>query len=175
MNHFYLRIVAVLVLTFVGLNSYSQKDTLGLKPDTSYAIPQTVDANLAVMKAPEGFVVSELYNGYIHYQAAASILLTFISDVNYIKISEGMTQEYFDSNKLVFVSKRELLSESGTRGICYKFTFMLDGIEFTRQMAFSGDLNNTLWVNATYPSKYNDLLDSDFDNALNTIDIKLVK
>ena len=160
---------------FYGLNTYAQTDTLGVKPDTSYAVPQTIDASLEVMKAPEGFVVSELFNGYIHYQASASILLTFISDVNYIKICEGMTPEYYESNKLVFVSKRELLSENGTRGACYKFTFMLDGIEFTRQMAFCGDLNNTLWVNATYPSKYNALLDDDFDKALNTIDIKLIK
>ena len=86
-----------------------------------------------------------------------------------------MTPEYYESNKLVFVSKRELLSENGTRGACYKFTFMLDGIEFTRQMAFCGDLNNTLWVNATYPSKYNELLDDDFDKSLNSIDIKLIK
>ena len=126
--------------------------------DTVYVEPSANDADLSLIIPPEGFVVSENFNGYIHYQMSSAIMMTLIEGTNYINMSNGMTEEFYATNKLHFISQEKVETRSGLKGLSYKFSFTVNDADFIRYMVYVGDLNNVLWLNITYPKMGDELL-----------------
>jgi hypothetical protein len=122
---------------------------------------------------PEGFEPTDLFNGYMHSQASSGIIMTMIENANYIKLSEGMTEEFFRKNDLEFISKKDFVSDNGINGVQYKFSFVTSEIPFIRYMVYAGDLNNTLWLNITYPAKLEGLVEGEILNAIQSIKLKV--
>jgi len=164
----------------ISANVFGQVDTLVTQDNVDrdsikYVVPETKYIDLSVLTPPEGFVVAEEFNGYIHYQAGAAIILTLIEHVNYIKLSEGMTEEFFKENGLTKISENAVALDNGTKGIKYKFSFEIDEMEFVRYMVYVGDLNKTLWLNITYPKQLEELVEGEILKSLQTINLNTTR
>ena len=169
-----LKTFKVLLLMFVSsiqFASLSQNDTITEKA-ILYVEPEVVQAELSMLTPPEGFVVSESFNGYIHYQASSAIIMTLVKDASYLNIAKGMTEEFFEKNKLTKISDSKVETDNGTKGISYKFSFELSGQEFIRYMVYVGDLNQTLWLNITYPKHVEELVEGEILRSIQTVNLK---
>ncbi len=140
--------------------------------DTVYVEPSTHNADLSLIVPPEGFVVSPAFNGYIHYQMATAIIMTYIENANYINIDKGMTPEFYRANQLNFISKEKVVTDNGTKGYSYKFDFILEETEFIRYMVYIGDMNNTLWLSITYPKMADELLEDEIAKVIQSAQLK---
>ena len=166
--------IGVLLFSFV-VNSQVQ-ETADTKQDKSlFTTPEISEVNIDVITPPEGFEVSPAFNGYIHYQASSAVIINLINKVNFKKLAEGMNQEFFDKNKLRYISEKKIITNSGTKGIWYKFNFTTEGKDFCRYIVYAGDLNKTLWFNFTYPLKLEDLVENEILNSIQTIDLRKIK
>ncbi|HLP14554.1 MAG TPA: hypothetical protein VK177_21665 [Flavobacteriales bacterium] len=167
------RIILVLFVVVCHIHVDAQNDTLhsqhSKQDSIKVVVPKQGLANLKMLTPPEGFVVADKFNGYIHYQASAAIIMTMLENVSFIDIDKGMTNEFFQKNQLVFIEKKDMVSASGTKGLIYKFSFVLSGKEFIRYFVYAGDLNKTLWLAITYPRQYDALLDANILQCTQTI------
>lgn len=150
--------LTLFMLFLTTIHLFAQDSTLVNPRDTIFVEPHTINADLSLIQPPEGFVVSEAFNGYIHYQMATAIIMTMIENANYVNIEKGMTQSFYDEKGLTFISKEKITTTSGLKGLSYKLSFTLKETEFIRYMVYVGDLNNTLWLNITYPKMADELL-----------------
>jgi hypothetical protein len=131
--------------------------------------PEEKLADLGFIIPPEGFESTDLFNGYLHAMAGCGIIMTMIDNVNYIKMDEGMTEEFFVSEKLEFIKKDSFTSDNGISGIHYKSTFVIEEQSFVRYLVFAGDLNKTLWLNITYPSKLEAIMEPEILKSIQSI------
>lgn len=136
-------------------------------------MPKQSPANLKMIVAPAGFVVSDRFNGYIHYQAGAAIIMSMIENSNFLNIEKGMTDEFFKTNHLNLLEKRNFESDFGTKGIIYKCSFVLKEKEHIRYFVYAGDLNRTLWLAITFPKDVEALVDGEILKCIQTININL--
>jgi hypothetical protein len=134
-----------------------------------YVVPNQSIADIKMLTPPEGFVVSDRFNGYVHTRMATAIMMTMIENTSYVMIEKGMTPEFFASNQLVLIEKKDFLSDHGVKGIIYKATFVLSGRDFVRYFVYAGDLNRTLWVAVTYPKMGEELIDSEILKSIQSI------
>ncbi len=163
------KILTIFMLFIATSHLIAQSSTNG---DTVYVTPSTSQADLSLITPPEGFVVSENFNGYIHYQMGAAIIMTLIEGTNYINISKGMTEEFYSANQLHFISKEKVETDNGLKGLSYKFYFTLKETDFIRYMIYVGDLNNVLWLSITYPKMGDELLSPEVDKVIQSIQLK---
>lgn len=141
------------------------------KDSIIYIVPEQVDADLNMIKSPEGFIPSEAFNGYINLQASSAIMMILIKNVNYINICQGMKEDFFLKNKLTLISDESIVSDFGVKGHKYKFAFVLNEVNFIRYMVYSGDLNQTLWLNITYPLQMEELIESEILKSIQSINL----
>lgn len=127
-----------------------------------------------MITAPAGFEVSKSFNGYIHFQNGCAIYMTMIENANYLRLNEGMTEDFYTKNKLTKISETEFVSDNGVKGIYYKCKFTLDEMDFTRYIVYAGDLNNTLWLNVTYPVLVEGLMEDEILKTIQTINLNPV-
>ena len=154
------RITAVLFV-FSSLSSLAQQDTTATGTEAaSYVIPAPVKVNLSMITPPQEFQISPSFDGYINFQTSSAIIMTLIADVNYVKIKESITDDWFKSNKLTKLSEEEFVSEYGIPGTWYKSTFTLQETEFYRYTVFAGDLKQTLMLNITFPVMVKDIVEN---------------
>ncbi len=154
------------------MNFVSAQEDVSKEDSTKYLIPQTENADLKLIVPPAGFEVSTLFNGYIYLQGSSSIIMTLIEDVNYLKICEGMTEEFYKTNRLSYISDSKFTSVAGVKGRMYKFSFKFENDEFIRYMVYAGDLKRTLWLNITYPIKFEELIEGEIIKSINSINLK---
>lgn len=167
-------IIGGIVLFFSSLNAVSQNvenENITKDSETQYIIPKKLNADLSLITAPNGFVSAEQFNGYIYTQASAAIIMTMIEEVNYLKICEGMTSDYFAQNKLTKITEGKFTSIEKVKGQYYKCSFVLDGVDYIRIMVFAGDLTKTLWLNITYPTKFEELLEEEIFTTIRSISL----
>lgn len=167
--------ISAFAFIFFSLNAVSQKfehDGDTNKSDTIRVIPQKIDADLSLITPPAGFVPTEQFNGYLYAQASAAIIMTMIEEVNYLKICEGMTDSYFAQNKLTKTGEGKFISNDKVKGQYYKCSFVLNGVDYVRIMVFAGDLTKTLWLNITYPTKFEELLEEEIFSTIRSISLK---
>ena len=167
--------LVITLFTFFITSQFFAQDSTSIsirRGDTMYVEPSTSLADLSMITPPEGFVVSENFNGYIHYQMGAAIIMTLIEGTNYVNISKGMTEEFYAANQLHFISKEKVETKSGLKGLSYKFYFTLEETEFIRYMVYVGDLNNILWLNVTYPRMGDELLSPKIDKMIQSAQLK---
>jgi hypothetical protein len=135
-----------------------------IKKDTisnveSYKTPEQVDADLTMITPPEGFISSDQFHGYIHPSLGSAILMMMIKNTSYLILKQGMTDDFFNENQLTKLSEENLITADGTKGIIYKCSFNTQDNDFIRYIVYAGDLNQTLWINVTYPKMIEELMD----------------
>lgn len=162
-----MKLIVLTLLFVIPILGFSQEND-----SIAYKEPEALAASLSMFTPPEGFVPSEQFNGYIHYKIGAAIIMTLITETSYPLIAKGMTQEFFDENKLHYINESEVLTDNGTKGIKYKFSFTLEKHEYIRYMIYVGDLNQTLWLNITYPKLVDDLLEDELMKSIQGISLK---
>ena len=152
----------------------AQVDSLAQEGERQYVEPESFPASLGMIIPPDGFEVTDRFNGYIHYKTGSAIIMTLIKDATYLTISKGMTEEFFRQNKLTLISERKVLTDNGTKGVDYKFSFVLQDIDFIRHMVYVGDLNQTLWLAVTYPKMGEELVEGEILKCIQTINLNAV-
>ena len=135
--------------------------------------PIQCPADLRLISVPEGFISSTSFNGYIHLNSATSIVMTSIEHLNFLRLCAGMTPEFFAQNGLKLIEEKEFTSENNVPGRYYKASFVIDEVPHIRYMVFSGDLNRSLWLNITFPSMFETLVDKEIKGIINSIKSKV--
>lgn len=135
--------------------------------------PIQCPADLRLISVPEGFVSSTSFNGYIHLNSATSIVMTSIEHINFLRLCAGMTPDFFTQNGLILTEEKEFTSENNVPGRYYKASFVIDQVPHIRYMVFSGDLNRSLWLNITFPSMFETLVDKEIKGIINSIKSKV--
>ena len=154
-----------LFLILVAHSTYAQEDSLEV------VVPSSQEANIRCIVPPAGFEVSTAFNGYLSMPNSAAIIMMQINNANYLKIAEGMTEEWCAANNLKLLSSSTLESDYGVKGRIFKLSFMLEGDEWLRYMVFAGDLEKTLWLNITYPHKLEELIEGEVLKSLKTVNL----
>lgn len=165
--------ILLLVSPFLGYSQSdsTQSDSTSVGEEMEYLEPEASSANLKMITPPDGFEVAEQFNGYIHFKSGSAIIMTLIKDATYITISKGMTEDFFRENKLTYISERKVITDNGTKGMDYKFSFVVQEVDFIRHMVYVGDLNQTLWLAITYPKMAEDLVEGEMLKAIQTINL----
>lgn len=111
----------------------------------------TVPGKNIAMIPPEHFIFAKNIPGYIHPGTSASIQIKEVNGTSWPIIDKVMTPEHFTSQGVKFLNRQEVELKSGLSGVIYTVEFDAKGVKFERLMLFTGDYNNTIWINANYP------------------------
>lgn len=167
-------LLSTLLLIFVcTVQSFVQAQDDSVSTEALYKEPESYPVNLSVLTPPEGFVVSDQFNGYIHYQAGAAIIMTLVKNVSYLHVAKGMTDDFYRENQLTKLNERAIVTDNGTKGIIYKFSFRLQETDFIRYMVYAGGLNETLWLSITYPKMVDELMEPEIIKSIQTINLRV--
>jgi len=160
------------ILLTVSPNSlYAQNDSILQQEEKQYIEPEALPADLGMITPPVGFEKTDKFNGFIHFKTGSAIIMTLIKDATYLTIAKGMTEEFYQENKLTLISERKVSTDNGTKGIDYKFSFVIQGVDYIRHMVYVGDLNQTLWLAITYPKMAEELVEDEVLKSIQTINL----
>lgn len=154
--------VLSLVLTSVA---FGQERTDSMQ----YVVPTSKKASLELYTPPKEFIANTSFNGYQHVQTQTTVVMTMVEGANYVNLKTGMTDAYFAENKLVKTGEQAVETTSGLKGVVYMATFMLNNQQMTRHIVFIGDLNNTLWLSSTFPTRFTELVEKELINSYSTV------
>jgi hypothetical protein len=171
-------LIKLVACTFIVFSIHSQeieKQDRQPKEEILTFEPKKINADLSLIIPPSGFEISELFNGYIYPQGSASIIMTLVEGVNYIKVCEGMNESFFKQNKLTLISDEKFISNNKIKGHIYKFLFKINEVDFIREMVFAGDLTKTLWLNITYPKRLNEIMEDEMLKSIMSITLNPLK
>ncbi len=107
---------------------------------------------------PKNFKPVESIRGIIHLATTTSITCTEIKGYNYTQVTGQITPEYIAGQNAVLNSTEEVTTDNGIPGKLFTISFTIPAKDstqkdtpFERLMLFTGDMDNTVWLNATYP------------------------
>lgn len=132
------------------------------KPDTTKLMTLEPYVNIEntniIIAPPKYFIYNEKIKGFIHLPTTAVINVQEIKGYNYELATMNLTEEYIASQNAKLISTENITTSTGLPGKIYTLHFNVQSndsikkeIPFERLMLFTGDLNNTIWVSATYP------------------------
>lgn len=117
-------------------------------------IPQT---NVWI-SPPKNFKPVENIRGLIHLATTTTITCTEIKGYHYTQIVEQLTPEYIAGQNAILNKTEEVITDNGMSGKLFTISFTVPAKDstqkdtpFERIMLFTGDMENTIWLNATYP------------------------
>lgn len=144
-----------------------------LTPADKFIVPEPGQEILVVgthvsMYPPEHFLISEQLPGFIHAGTSATIRVSEIEGTSYVMIKSSMTEEHFKKEKFTLIEQKEIITANGQSGVLYRLRFTSRGVDYERLMLFSGDYNNTVCVNVSYPAISHDLLYEKIEESLLT-------
>ena len=164
-NKFPLIVIFFLTISFGEL--YSQSSNLS-NPLEIEIIPYSIDC----ITPPEGFMVREGFNGYMHFGTRSSIVIFKLTNRTIINAEEAMNAEYFEANNITLISKKDITTNYGEDGFLYKFGYNLKGEDQIRYSLYLGDLNSVLWINFNYPLKNERIVEKEAIRSLLTVRYK---
>lgn len=143
---------AFLVSVFLYSSSYAQEESqniikVGKTDDVFFQVPHTQ----VELIPPAHFQFMEEINGFLHIGTSASVQVQEITGTAYVMVTEGLTEDYFQQQGVQKISKEEVVTKHGAKGVIYKVAFEVDDKAFERLMFFTGDYHRTIWINANYP------------------------
>ena len=154
-----------------GVNG--QVDSLATSNSSEkYLKPEKVSTDISVLTPPEGFSISESFDGYIHLQAASAIVIMELANINYITLDKSKNSKYYERNNLTFIESKDIVTVNGDKGKFYKSSFIIDDIKYYRLTAYIGDLNNTLWIAITYPEIMEPILLDELMKSIESVNFK---
>ncbi len=161
--NFYLSISALIV---AGLLPFQPSALQGQSDLQQRAV---VEGTRVIMAAPQHFTVADQFHGFMHANSSSSILVQEIPDAVYLNILPGLTPEHFQNEGATLIEKGELYLNSGKSGNFFIVSFIIKEIEFRRIMFFTGDLKDTIWINANYPASAEILLKEILLKSMKTV------
>ncbi len=161
----------LVTVLFVSAVTFAQEGHEDNDDSLKVVVPSQENADLNMLVPPQSFVVSEAFNGYISFQTSSAIIMTMINDAVYVKIAEGMTEEFYAQNKLTYISDSKIETDHGFKGRMFKLTFELEGDQWIRYMVYIGDLENTLWLNITYPKLVEELVEEEILKSIQSVNL----
>lgn len=166
-------LIFIFILTstiFSGVSAQVKEDEKMNPEDTIRKVGDVKPAPLDVLTPPEGFDTTSYFLGYFNPKKGASIMMNELQEVGFFQLENGMNDAYYEKNQMTFISKSELKTSSGTKGLIYKMSFSQHGIPFLRYVVFAGDETHTLWLHVTFPGRYESELEGPILNCFKTID-----
>lgn len=161
----------VLLLSLLCVfNAKAQEEPNHPVADTIHKVGEVLDGPLESIIPPTGFDTVSYFNGYLDRKTGASILVNEIHEVGFFQLESGMNDTYYSANGMEFISKCELKTVSGTKGIIYKMRFDQRGIPFIRYVVHAGDITHTLWLHVTYAERFAEELDAGILSSFESID-----
>lgn len=107
---------------------------------------------------PKNFKPVENIRGLIHLATTTSITCNEIKGYNYTQIVNQLTPEYIASQNAILNETEEVTTDNGMPGKLFTISFTIPAKDstqkdtpFERLMLFTGNMDNTIWLNATYP------------------------
>lgn len=107
---------------------------------------------------PKNFKPVDNIRGLIHLATTTSITCTEIKGYHYTQIIEQLTPEYIASQNAILNETEEVITDNGMPAKLFTISFTVPAKDstqkdtpFERVMLFTGDMENTIWLNATYP------------------------
>lgn len=167
--------VLLLMLLFTGfsVSSQEERENQNNQDDSLEVIVPTQEyANLKMLTPPEGFEISDAFNGYLSLQTSSGIIMTMIRNAVYLRIAEGMNDEFYAKNQLTYISDTTIVTDAGYKGRVYKLKYTQKDNEFIRYMVYIGDLKDTLWLNITYPKMMEELVEDEILRSLKSVTLK---
>ncbi len=129
-------------------------DSLSYKTLMPYVqIPQT---NVWIAP-PKNFKLSENIRGFIHLATTTSIVCTEIKGFHFTTVVANLTDEKIAQQNALLKSVEDVTTSSGMPAKLVTISFTLTAKNnqkespFERLMLFTGDMENTIWLSATYP------------------------
>jgi hypothetical protein len=95
--------------------------------------------------------------GFMHQGAAASISIQEIKGTAYVMVVKALTKEYIESQGMKYIAQEDIKTRQGKDATLIAVGFKIkstDGkqdVEYERLMLFTGDYENTVWVQGNYP------------------------
>jgi hypothetical protein len=80
-----------------------------------------------------------------------------------------LNADHWATQHVTEVSREDFSTESGMKGILYKLSFVVSDTPMFRYMYITGDISRTLWINATYPAQFDDLIRPFIISSLRTV------
>lgn len=166
-----LRGLVAISLLFSSNALFAQENGASQVDDTSarYVEPTTGPADVNMITPPATFEVSDAFNGYLSKQLGSAIIMLQINNVTYVQVCDGMTDEFFQKNKLTYISDESFVSDHGIKGRYYKSSFQADGQELIRYTVYAGDLEKTLWLNITYPKMIEEIIEDEVLKSIQSV------
>lgn len=107
---------------------------------------------------PKNFKPVDNIRGFIHLATTTSITCTEIAGHHYSQLTDQLSSEYIASQNAVLNSTEDIVTDQGLKGKLLTISFTIPAKDslhkdtpFERLMLFTGDLEHTVWINATYP------------------------
>jgi hypothetical protein len=82
-----------------------------------------------------------------------------------------MNGDFYNKNQFKYLSSQDIRTQSGFLGKCYKLSFTLEDNNFIRYIAYISDMNNTLWINVTYPKIVESLVEKEILKSINNVNL----
>ncbi len=130
-------------------------DSISYKTPMPY---QNIKGTNIWLAPPRNFKYSERINGFIHLATTTSITCQEIKGFHFTKIVENLTPETLAKQNAVLKSIEDVTTSTGMPAKLVTLWFSLPSKDttrketpFERMMLFTGNLDNTLWISATYP------------------------
>lgn len=112
------------------------------------------ESNISIVP-PVGFKQVDFFKGFFNYSNGASIQIESVDSIAYLLVAEGFTQANLTSQGVTLISKENITSPSGQKGILVTLRFEVSQEGETRQYErlsyLTGDMNRTIFLNANYP------------------------
>lgn len=174
-RQFFIRILVLVYSIFLSFHSIGQVHSADSSANARVE-PKAVLVDVSIMTPPEGFEVSDKFNGFISPKMGTAILLSQINGVSFVILKQAMTDTFFVQNNLTKLEVSNLITESGLKGVIYKCSFHTQNTDFIRYIVYAGDLTRTLWINATYPKIVEELMEPALMKSFKTLHfVKLPK
>ena len=157
--------ILLLFVTFSNL-AFSQENPTE-EPQNEYI--NLIDTfNLDCITPPEGFEKYDGFKGYVHFPTRSSIVINVVKGRTIVDAEESLNDEYYKSNEVTLISKKEVVTDAGEDALLYKFSFFNKEEQWYRYSLFIGDLNQVLWINASYEDKYEKVVEEHIVQSLMT-------
>lgn len=107
---------------------------------------------------PKNFKLSEQINGFVHLATTTSITCSEIKGFHFSIIIDNITPETLAKQNAVLKNIEDVRTDLGLPAKLVTLGFSLPSRDtskketpFERLMLFTGDIENTFWISATYP------------------------
>ncbi|MEX0812928.1 MAG: hypothetical protein WD048_11985 [Chitinophagales bacterium] len=130
----------------------------------------SVPGSKVSMVPPEGFELSNEFQGFIHLASSSAIQVTEHPGVNPAAMKFSFTEEVLEPQGITLEGKEEVKTNAGVPASLILVSFTVEGMDFERYIFITGDHNNMYIINANYPVMTKELIQDKMKESLLTVE-----